>query len=889
SLSDRSLKWNKEILASWGLFTGLGWIAALKYGLTFEGLTRASEASYNSLVWSHPMFFWGLPFTMGLGLLASMVHVDRRANGPRKVIQIAILSTFAFLLHVVEALLFAICSSLTSLLGRRRETPVGILTSGILLSLLYSALGGYGSLIPRTSILLILIPMLTLVAVSLLGRWGLPRVKIELSGKTLSELLMAIWAAGLVVWILHMDDLNLSSIYQLGQVPWFLYPILLGVLAPLAILSLREGVDSHFLIFVVVSILMGRAITLYKLQGGQVLYWEHRFIFYTALGLAVLSSPLLRRISRDKKLGGLLLAAIVMAGYSSTVLSVQEWHQMNVRSLGTLNDVDFQFALDNPINGRSRALVLTSYTSSLAYLLLPRSYARSPDPWMPEGPETTLLSLYSLFKGGEVSAISTLADLAYLGSRNSSLSYLMMFMGPIVRFPSITTLEVSDPPVPTSKLAIVLPSDTYMMRRALAAYELIREELPIHTTYRSDDPGAPAGLYVGPSSSTVYLNETLPTSLHDLRWLFVIGNFSEGTDGLSSGGGRNLAVTAYELDEGRYDLRACGSGGYVGLIYGYKGTGDYRILQVYSEGYAIHRVVSNGEVRSSQPVRLARRGRCLNISLTLDNGLKAVVNGQIINLPRVDKLGLLGLETGDFKGNLSGRVVGIHRLDWDPPKGSQVLRVDSGPMADWVNIALEDMRKAKERFPGLNLTLKGDGKPPKIVASAFHLSASGSILIRGRPVEVISGDLEVKQDVVRAKRAVLRRGEGFYAVFELEGVEGAKGRVEIRFRLPIEMEINGKVDLNGYHRFGSIVSDLSDVSFKEANLEIVAADKVILLSKIEVPIKSTTSAVRGFNELKYLPESAAVALISFVIIRYLDSKYFDRYAPTRRPKRRRTS
>ena len=133
------MEYKKESLAIWGLLTGFGWLALLLYGDSFAGLKLADKASYKSLTWSQPIFFWGLPLTLAIGLLAFLLYLDIYWEGDKKIklvyMIIGILS--AFLVHVAEALVFAVYLVIVALLlGRRKVSSLASLSAAVALSIL---------------------------------------------------------------------------------------------------------------------------------------------------------------------------------------------------------------------------------------------------------------------------------------------------------------------------------------------------------------------------------------------------------------------------------------------------------------------------------------------------------------------------------------------------------------------------------------------------------------------------------------------------------------------------------------------------------------------------------------------------------------------------------
>ncbi len=912
ALSFSWLEERKEALFLWSFLTGFGWLALLKFGTDPEGIQGANLAAYKSIVWSQPIFFWALPLTLALSMLALLIYVDadeRLPKGWTRSALVFVILTFTFLLHVVESLVFAAYLVLAAaLFGGRRYQSVGAIFSGALVTALYLVPGVYRGTGSGSAPLLLLASIAALALNEL--RSGILAGVVEglmswlrSHDRMISYLSISILLGGLLVWLIHLGEVDVNSIYFLGQVPWFFYPVLLGVTSILAAAQLKSSFRREYALLVLVSLLMGRFITYYKLAGFPVTYWEYRFPFYAALGLAVLAAPLFRKmVNRSSKEWSavLLIGLVFLTGYGTTVASVRAWNDVNTYNMGTIMQSDFRFAANSTFFRihRTPLLTLTSYSHAVSTLLTPPSTLKQLVPWLSNGPEVPLYLLNHLLRGKDeaIAVLFTFPDLGFLERNNASFGYLRKFMGPLYHYPSLTVVNLSSPPTPNSSLAVVFPSDSYLRRRALVAYELVRSQLPPHTTYLSDDPFAPAGLYIGPRSAKVSIDEVLPTSPYDLRWLYIWGNFSEG---LKVSGKRNVAVLSYELDEGSYELRACGMmSGYVGLYYDFHDLSNYRLFQVYlDQGVAINRIISEGKVSSSAPVRVPIRApdRCVNITIRLEGGnLTALVNGKAIPVPPLEKLGVLGLETGDFSGDLTGRVRGSHSLRWNPPPGSQILDVEEGPMADLVDLGLSNItearRVARTRLQDLGLRLPEAvrGTSPGPVAAVSDLNATGSVVIRGRPVWVEWNGTKVYVNAsqveveVRAGGLRSRGGEGFYADFDLWKVESINpplplnmsgGRVTIRFRVPVELRIRGNATLLRYHRLTSKITRAPNVEVSSVNATVMMADNSLLFSSVQVPkTQVRMSQYRAFDETKFLPEALVIIAVILASLLYLDRR-----------------
>ncbi|MCS7102412.1 MAG: hypothetical protein NZ992_00840, partial [Candidatus Korarchaeum sp.] len=370
----------------------------------------------------------------------------------------------------------------------------------------------------------------------------------------------------------------------------------------------------------------------------------------------------------------------------------------------------------------------------------------------------------------------------------------------------------------------------------------------------------------------------------DLRWLYLKGNFSEVEGGLRVRGARNLAVTTYELDRGEFVLKVCGDlTGYIGIIYDFENFRNYRIFQVYLDrGIALNRVVEGGNVSSGAPSPVPLNWECNEIAIRLNDKLEASVNGMVIELPDVERLGVLGFETGNFTGLVSGNISGSHSLPWRDELCSMKLDISRGSdLSIWVERGLRNLTEAKDAFPGLKLNLSStESTIPRIEAVVTGLNASGIVKVYGRPIWVMSEGrktyLNSTELELRAEKLEYLKGDGFYAELSLEGASGINASsAVVRFRTPIRIEAGGKVKLERYHEFQRSVMETRDVSVSEANLTILAADRALLLSEVEVPkgsIPERGALSEAFNEAKYLPETLASFLPLMLAFYYITAR-----------------
>ncbi len=805
------LRGRRLSFAAWVTFSGLSWVALLRYGFeAAKALGDVERVTYRSLTWGFPLFLWGFPLTLSLGLLSLLVFLHDEMGDSRKGELLLYASLLLlFLIHVVEAVLFALYSLLRALSGRK--PPLAVTMVPITLFLLYSTWGVRGEVLLPT------------VVMFLLGLTALLSSKVKMRSvlkgwSSLRPFLASLYLTGIAIWLYKMGDINTLKMQRLGQVPWILYPVLLGIPGLLILISdLKEG--KPFLILTLSGLLMGKLVTAYKLWVGWIPYWEYRFVLYAFLGVSAAVGCQLSRL-RNRKVVGLIILLSVL----STPLSVARWKQISTSAGNVLNPADVEFMTSTNLSG---PLLLFSQNSLWVAAYGPAvEWIRSPPPWIARGPETTMATLGNFSE--DVDVLATLYDEALLWGMNASRSYMRGYWK---SSPSIFHIRTSciDP---NSTVTVILPSDTYLRERAIDAYRLIGDLLPPHTTYLRDDPLAPRGIYLGPPTNTVELDERLPDDPRDHRWIYVRGPFLSG---LKVVGDEGIAVTRFELDEGNFSLRVCPEedNGSMGIIFEYENLRRYREVGLNLTSGTVYGTGNDGPVP---------RAPCYEMTLQIGPESGFVVNGH--RFPMKAGGGVLGIHTVGFFGNLTGRVRGRHFV-LGPREGDVLLsvvpggRLDLSPMIDAYYGKGKVNETVRHEISLLFSKLAPESKKcgfPAGLGAAREVEASGSVVMEGRAVWIKEGGmrtyLEEEHSVVSAEKTVFRGGYGFYVVVEVErgslnGSPVSDGSL-ILFRTPLHLKARGEVSVRDYHKLAQFVDDVRNVRLESIDVRVLMGDGVYL-------------------------------------------------------------
>ncbi len=847
----------KAALFVWGLLSGLVWILVPVFGTSYEGLAKLSLAGYYGLTWSHPLFFWGMPQVLVLGLMMVLLTMPNRGFKVNFTISTVIM-TLTALMHLPEGVMLAGLIAIRPLIKRdelNKPLSLAALASGVITLLAYHLVVRRLPFTTFLSVLSISVGGLLGIALEFLSN----RVRLHIPRRLpVKHLVLSAYLSGIVVWLLNFDKVNVKALFDIGYVPWFYYPVLLGILGILVILSEGWRKYPEFVLLAIIAVIAGKVASLIKLSGSYLPYWEYRVIPVVALALALPASAYVMRAlsSLDRRKASFILVAVIVLGYPTLALSFQRWYDVSHSDKYeplTVDSDDVMF-----LHGKNLSRTLSfAYKSAMAVALNTAHVVRSAAPWYSDGPE---LANYFMNQFGVKEVFFSRTDVKLVKDENLS-SYLYMTYNQRKNAPLLVRVNPSKVTL-NSTLAVVFPADTYYYRRAIVLYSLISDKLPPHVTYLSYDPDAPSGIYIGPSSNVTLVNESLPKTPWDLRWLLLLGNFSEG---LSVKGGRNMAISTYELDQGTFTVNFCPTvpEGSVALIYRFKNLKNYNVVRYRFEGILQVAKVSGGKVKMLGMSRAPPTEGCVNMTIATTAGDKNVliVNGAKYPL-KGGELGLLGIETEGFIGEISGRAFGNHTLTWNPPPDALLIDVD-GPLKPLIDSALAGKTSTRNISLQLPRSQALPSKTPNYVA--LRMVIQGSIKLSGRLIKYIDlkGNEEFVGKIVSIKpdKVYLLGGKGFYVYL---GIEGPNSGTYV-FRTPVSLSFSGNGSIYG-HRFQRLfVERLRRVDMSEGNITILMADKAALL---RIQVKKVLRGVElPINEAFYALEGIILTIAIFLILR----------------------
>jgi hypothetical protein len=391
----------------WSLFSGFSWLYLFKLKAEEAGgpqlnlLLQVNNKS-NGIFWylTKPEILWFDPSTVAFAIFMIQLLLMRRFAIPRSkyVILFGCLTVTGFFTHVYETIILSIFFSLycVSCVGgdfRIKDSLKGFLAGFTFVLLLLS----FGSIISEVHLDLITVAIVSLFlmifTLSLRQKiFLLLRRKINLhSLKTITIIVAAvgvfIYGASLLTWLFDAKTYTLSSIIELHFVPWFMYPVLLGITGLLGILSLpyiikyenlRQRV-GFFLAFFIFSLLFGRMLSYVNLYLLPTVLQEDRLLAFSFIPSALMASITLISLHKLKRQSFLmkaaslaLIALIVVCGIQTTYMKIEYWNIRTDPKVGDLtNEEEFQAFnfLSNLFNVDKHALLVSVTQESLSKLV----------------------------------------------------------------------------------------------------------------------------------------------------------------------------------------------------------------------------------------------------------------------------------------------------------------------------------------------------------------------------------------------------------------------------------------------------------------------------------------------------------------------------------------
>ena len=366
--------------------------------------TEVAERAFNGTINFLQPFLWFEPLSVSFimfiiaFLLLGIRHIPRTKFVPLY----SILILAMYLTHPSEAIIFVVLIAIYAFISNTNKTlRLNEALFSSLLALLFAAVSVVLFSLVWTSalttaqiplnVLSSLVPSILFASIALFWRlkflpnfkFRLRIIKSERFYAILSTVLVIVYLFGFQSWI-FTDTFKTSTVYDVGVTPWFIYPLMLGIVGLLSILSIRFIPhilpNSGFAIIaasIVIIFILGRLVSFINVNYIITGYWEKRFLFFIFLLACLLAPiPLIRfseQIKERTKKGVLanwsimvVVCLIVLVGFSSMILQSVYWFAVTGDTSKALSKKEIQATdyLRNILEHDTTAFVITPTESS---------------------------------------------------------------------------------------------------------------------------------------------------------------------------------------------------------------------------------------------------------------------------------------------------------------------------------------------------------------------------------------------------------------------------------------------------------------------------------------------------------------------------------------------
>ena len=421
-----------------------------------------------------------------------------------------------YLTHVSEAIIFIVLLCISSFIVSNRHlrltdallaSLIGIvLVGGFLLFVQY----GWRSEIPFSKLLpfsssAIIATLIVVIATLVWKQYLSP--KIGLNSKKINfvvkrivskknfyrviiSALLVTYIVGLFTWE-YAENFTISPFYDSGIAPWFIYPMMFGIVGLLAIVSMRfvyvfpensnnrpqaKDYITTILFFIIILFVFGRIVSFLNTNYTHTGYWEKRFLSYIFLMCAMVAPiPLIgfyetirktfnKHLSRT--LTVLFVSMVMILGFSSLVIQI-EYLRLSGKGSNTISDDELSaisFLQDKMAEEKDSFIVTPTKTSaaviSIAGPKYPFSFfdilSSSKEPAMP---------IYAIDTYNSKHTFLYIHDRDYNFLLNSPdnwlFSHLLPMLRPIYSNDEVSVYEIPSLsfPQPSSNTVLLTPSD----------------------------------------------------------------------------------------------------------------------------------------------------------------------------------------------------------------------------------------------------------------------------------------------------------------------------------------------------------------------------------------------------------------------------------------------
>jgi len=656
----------------WVLFTnlygGFAWLhfVNLKLATTSQTQLQLLETSADKTIYGtiYGIFgLWYYPNSIALVILMTLIFLLYKKEIPtsKYLFLFCVMTSSLYLTHVVEAVVFALFLAVYGVLSRSKNLRIddsiksSIIGFSFVIVIYYIFLlfsKGHTFALSMSSFYISLFAPILALLVSLgfrrIIKPRLPSFATKLRNnsasflKTLVLIILFAYIVAFLTWTSVTESFHTGQVATIGLVPWFMYPLMLGMNGLLAIAALyhftqnmkSRKVLTLFIAFMIFAFIAGKAVSIINLHFFNTGYYERRLMCILKLPVAILAPiPVLLSIDRLKEknininvktVGSIaLIGTVVLYGISTSFLNFEYWSIMANDpayhpSSSEMNAINaFKKILDN--DPKAWLATITSTSAGMATFAAPADMLGYKQIlYTSKTPEETLNILYRHPELSHPYLYIHNRDCDNLQKYNCYLDKQLIQMLPIaLDNPEVVIYNISKvvPPVPCSDTVLVIPADHSLLNREfLFSYNILSQGLYNYTVAYDSDENTIAKAetivvpFDPPKNNIIFQSFSDDFNVSLERWLTIKGDWMlqngslvGGKTGYYSEGiimspvwAENFTAT-FKVAVTDLDPKV---NNHFGLVYSWRDPENYRIalIRIRPDGYmyALIRLIENG-------------------------------------------------------------------------------------------------------------------------------------------------------------------------------------------------------------------------------------------------------------------------------------------------------
>jgi hypothetical protein len=416
-------------------FSGFAWIylARLKLegarGSTLSLLDIVNDKAYNGAMYLAQPLLWFVPLSMSFTILIVQLMLLKKLYIGKKcfIPLFSLLSIASYMIHVTEAVIFSLFLSFYALFSKDaglrvddalKASIIGFVFLDIFHTILQCTFAkplgfSINTILFLTTLILAFVYVYRRLATLNKLTKPLFRLTVKSIAAAIFYVVAFAYMLGFIVWIVGVPSFHTWMIVDVGSIPWFIYPVFLGIVGLMMLASLyyllqnskEKGPIMLFIALVVFSFIFGKTLTFINVNFFDAGYWEKRFTAYFYLASAVIAPIAVVRLFDDIRLRWsgikktlvaiMFVCLIVVYGLQSTFIVVEYWNNVsaNKPSQEELDAVNFLASIINK-DKYAYTITLTGYSDGiLSFSAPPYKLTGMQIVCTAESPEMPLLSL----------------------------------------------------------------------------------------------------------------------------------------------------------------------------------------------------------------------------------------------------------------------------------------------------------------------------------------------------------------------------------------------------------------------------------------------------------------------------------------------------------------